>query len=63
VLSRAEKKQVEGQTYCEVFSLFKESFILSPSTHIKRLQNELHNNTLKATIILSTVTPKQTGEG
>jgi hypothetical protein len=32
VLSRAEKKQVEGQTYCEVFSLFKESFILSPST-------------------------------
>jgi hypothetical protein len=32
VLSKAEKKQVEGQTYCEVFSLFKESFILSPST-------------------------------
>jgi hypothetical protein len=32
VLSRAEKKQVESQTYCEVFSLFKESFILSPST-------------------------------
>jgi hypothetical protein len=32
VLSRAKKKQVEGQTYYEVFSLFKESFILSPST-------------------------------
>jgi hypothetical protein len=32
VLSMVEKMQVEGQTYCEVFSLFNESFILSPST-------------------------------
>jgi hypothetical protein len=31
--------------------------------HIKRLQNELHNNSLKATIMFSTVTPKQAGEG
>jgi hypothetical protein len=32
VFSMVGKKQVEGQTYSKVFSLFNESFILSPST-------------------------------
>jgi hypothetical protein len=28
----AQQKKGLAQTYCEIFSLFKESFILSPST-------------------------------